>query len=539
LAPELCNEIGKVIDEFRDDFSPILKHGISVIIHLCGGIENRMPRSEKGTKMIKTTIEMQFEFKEKIKRAKEIEKYIKDFFDKSRRANPRLYFLDDNQITQIFKAGEDVPLLLRIVLNCFQNLKQFKIKQGELDARESSLNAVECSLEGVITSHDESISLVAPVFLPNNSGKLITVVEKEVRNMLKKNILKNYMQVSLKEMRMKEVFKILIRKDVIAQSYFVITEAIFYFNLSVMVNLMNKQNLAKIMGDDLTGMELLNSLYLSRVEMIKEFIEFWAGKIPRELAYFWSRAIQQEKHFVEILEKLKSLPSLDEVSFEFLSLPKVFIEQTQAKFNFDSLLQNAAVHLMSALKNTDESESIIKTYSLHKPGIYRLEDVEKNIGGFHIVYATLGTKVEYGLEFTDQKDQYYLYPLTEHYMCHLISCVSNGSFVALTGDSNHFIKETVSAISNHLGNFTCVIDFNKENSLQMILNKLAGTVMTGSWMILSEFDCENSLCLSMLANYVSVLKLCPLIKTTLVDLFERSSDGTSRTVIFGEYSSDN
>jgi len=509
LAPELCNEIGKVIDEFRDDFNPILKHGVSVIIQICGGIEDRLPKTEKGIKMIKSTIEVQFEFSQKIKRAQEIEKYIKDFFDKSRQANPRLYFLDDHQITQIFKAGHDVPLLLKLILDCFQNLKQLKMKQEVLgspinqEEGESRLNS-DCFLEGVVTSHDENLSVATPVLLPSNSGKLIDVVEKEVQKLLKKNILQHYMQVGLKNMRMKDVFKILNRKDAVAQAYFVITEAIFYFNLSVIVNFMNKPALNA--EDESIKMVLLKSFYTSRAEMIKEFIEFWADKITKEASYFWSRAIQQEKHFLEILEKLKDLPSVDEVCFEYLSLPKVFIEQSQAKFNFDSLLQTGVNHLSAALKNSDEPESIVKSYSLLKPGVYRIEDLEKNIGGFQIVFATLGTKVNYGLEFTNQKDQYYLYPLTEHYMCHLISCASNGSFVALTGNNNHYVQETIHAIANHLGNFKCVIDFSQENSLSTILNKLAGTLMTGSWMILSEFDCANNQCLSVLANYLIYLK---------------------------------
>ena len=192
-------------------------------------------------------------------------------------------------MTQIFKAGKNVPMVVKIFMECFPNLREFILSKEELTVSSTgdvstidSPNIVrpvvenkiyEYYLEGMLTIHNEKVMLSKRKILPKGIQRIVVMLAEQIHLIQRTNILKEYVHRINGVYRLKDLFELLVQRKISFQTLSVIMEAIFYFNLAVIVSIMNTDLSIVLQTQVPVSMKIFRDFHESRVEMVREFVQ--------------------------------------------------------------------------------------------------------------------------------------------------------------------------------------------------------------------------------------------------------------------------
>ena len=346
---------------------------------------------------------------------------------------PQLYFLYDNEVGDILEAGTEPTKFLAVARRIFDSVKDFKVAKESDHGGGSSADQFEheeCYLDGIITAHDEVLLLPKSVSL----GKGVDVffldhLERHIKFVTKLDIFKAWTTLAYNDSNPIVLIDQLKEGTLCSQALFVANEAVFFFSLGVVMKVTGSQIKGGKTAESAKAKEMIECMIVAKNELIKKVMkEKMVSRIDRP-AFYWyciMKFVQQEKHFLDILEGLNKLENIDEVKFEYLSLPKMYITPPKCSYSYEELLKSSIDNFEKRVKK--DKGVITPINGFLKGKILNLGEVESFSRNLEIVVECGDGRVEYGFELQNQMDEYYLYPLTEHYLYQITTTLSNQTF---------------------------------------------------------------------------------------------------------------
>jgi len=404
-------------------------NGFEDLIQICENIINKDVR-KKGRDLaeLAKSLEKVFRFGEKKNTLLNIHEHILRSLDVYRKKHPRLYFLQDYIVAEMVSNEVSPVKYLRLAQKAFENLKEFKLTQDIEQTAQNNLDRSECFVEGLVNCHGEAFQLPKSFQVLKGPGvEFISELEKQVKFLIQLDLFKAWKEQAAYRGNPSSLLRMFLRKEISSQSMFLSNEASFFFDLSVILQLCTRSQFRS--AEPLIPRDFFNKLIQAKNLFIQEILTNQKKTENDEEMFQLTcklRLIQQEKHFIDILTALCHQESLDDLKFEYLSLPKLIINSPQTSYSYDVLL-----------KTSLESEILTQNqYGYLNGKILNLGEVESYSSKLQVFFECVDAKINYGFELADQNSEYYLYPLTDHYLYQIATSLSSQTFPLLCNNNS-------------------------------------------------------------------------------------------------------
>lgn len=296
--------------------------------------------------------------------AEELRLFMRRYIDKTRCQSPRFYFLSEKQLVGLLTSITSLPDAQSVVQDCFTGLQSVKLLEDQQSSDEvisiqhiTNWYGEELYPDGVSVSKSKVLAKYENQLTGEELPlvKLITLLDRQSKVMIKKNILQNYLSVAKLNFDFVSMTKLFQKKQIYFQCLYVLIDICFYYDLTALLRQSYEQRLNQ---QDLNELSNFNGASSSQIQQhqqqanreltekniakclkqfqerlqssLTEFLDFKNTKtsqfFQKNTYAMFNQLVLQVLSQIEILQSLRQLEVSSTGQFEYIGLPKFSLE---------------------------------------------------------------------------------------------------------------------------------------------------------------------------------------------------------------------